>query len=242
MSMTNKLAVVILSAAITFALLLLPAISNNIQTISAQSQQTQQQQPPPQEQSQPPKNVSQPQMGVQYIFNDKSKPANAPEECAKLGSVLRAKAIPDYNLCDIVVYRQAPPITRSDGMVLNNFSGFGHYIELVSAVINNTLTFSAVGVSNVTNPQQNNLSVAFGEFALLDSEVVPVREVMQKYNWTETALHHHMLLETPKVLFLHWSVTGVPADIANQALEILMQTSTYQNQTGNTRTPSSAGA
>jgi hypothetical protein len=51
-----------------------------------------------------------------------------------------------------------------------------------------------------------------------------------------------MLLETPKVLFLHWSVTGVPTDIANQALEILMQTSTYQNQTGNTRTPSSAGS
>src|SRR5215204_2004875 len=183
MSMTNKLAVIILSAAITFALLLLPAISNNIQTISAQSQQTQQQQPPPQEQSQPPKNVSQPQMGVQYIFNDKSKPANAPEECAKLGSVLRAKAIPDYNLCDIVVYRQAPPITRSDGMVLNNFSGFGHYIEMVPAVINNTGVFASKDASNTQ--QQNNQKVAFGEWALIDAEVVPVQQVMQKYNWTQ---------------------------------------------------------
>ena len=34
--------------------------------------------------------------------------------------------------------------------------------------------------------------------------------VMQKYNWTETALHDHMLGETPKVLFLHWAVTGKP--------------------------------
>jgi Domain of Unknown Function (DUF1259) len=59
---------------------------------------------------------------------------------------------------------------------------------------------------------------------------------MEKYNWTETALHHHMLGETPKVLFLHWAVTGKPTDIINQAKQITMQTSTYQNLTGPTRT------
>ena len=64
---------------------------------------------------------------------------------------------------------------------------------------------------------------------------------MEKYNWTETALHHHMLGETPKVLFLHRSVNGNADDLIKQAKEIMMQTSTYQNLTGNTRTPSSAG-
>jgi hypothetical protein len=60
------------------------------------------------------------------------------EKCAALASVVKGKALPDYNLCDIVVYRQAPPIVRNDGMVLNNFSGLGHYIEMVPAVVNNT--------------------------------------------------------------------------------------------------------
>ena len=64
---------------------------------------------------------------------------------------------------------------------------------------------------------------------------------MQKYNWTETALHHHMLTEIPKILFLHWTVTGNADDIINQAKEIMMQTSTYKNITGETRTPASSG-
>ena len=71
-------------------------------TVYAQSQSSSQQQtsPPPKEQE--------PQTGTQYMFNNKSRPANAPEFCA------------DYDLCDIVVYRQAPAITRNDGLVTNN--------------------------------------------------------------------------------------------------------------------------
>jgi Domain of Unknown Function (DUF1259) len=196
-------------------------------TVYAQSQSQSQQQ-----QSQPPAEQQKPQTGVQYIFNNKSLPANAPENCASLASVVSGKGIPDYNLCDVVVYRQAPAITRNDGLVLNNFSGIGHYIEFMPAVLNNTGAFQA----NTTN---QNMSAAFGEWALLDSEVVPVQNVMQKYNWTQTALHHHMLNESPKILFLHWSVTGNANELINQAKEIMMQTSTYQSQ--QPRAPTSAG-
>src|SRR5919202_134568 len=163
---------------------------------------------------------SQPQVSQVFTFNEKSRPPNAPQLCASLASVVKGKAVPDYNLCDVIVYRQAPPIVRNDGIVLNNYSGFGHYIEFAPAVI------------NITTP--------FGEWALLDSEVVPVQKVMEKYNWTQTALHSHMLGEVPKMLFLHWAVTGNPITIINQAKEIIMQTSTYQNLTGPTRTPTSA--
>lgn len=136
-------------------------------------------------------------------------------------------------MCDIVVYRQAPAITRNDGLVINNFSGIGHYIELAAAAaLNNTKAFQA----NTTN---QNMSAAFGEWALLDSEVVPVQDLMQEYNWTETALHHHMLGETPKILFLHWSVTGNAQDLIKQAKEIIMLTSTYDEQ--QPRAPTSAG-
>jgi hypothetical protein len=196
-------------------------------TVYAQSQSQSQQQ-----QSQPPGEQQKPQTGVQYIFNNKSLPANAPENCASLASVVSGKGIPDYNLCDVVVYRQAPAITRNDGLVLNNFSGIGHYIEFMPAILNNTGAFQ-------TNTTNQNMSAAFGEWALLDSEVVPVQNVMQKYNWTQTALHHHMLNESPKILFLHWSVTGNANELIDQAKEIMMQTSTYQSQ--QPRAPTSAG-
>ena len=73
----------------------------------------------------------------------------------------------------MVVYRQAPPIVRHDGLVLNNFSGIGHYIEMVpTSVLNNSAMFA----DNSSNGNNNasNLKAAFGEFALIDSEVVPV--------------------------------------------------------------------
>ena len=136
-----------------------------------------------------PLKVEAPEKGTIFVFNEKSRPANEPEKCAALASVVKGKALPDYNLCDIVVYHQAPPIVRNDGMVMNNFSGIGHYIEMVPAVINDTGQFASTSASNST--QQNNQKVAFGEWAVIDPEVVPVQQIMQKYNWTETALHHH---------------------------------------------------
>ena len=193
---------------------------------------------------------SQPQVSQVFTFNEKSRPPNAPQLCASLASVVKGKAVPDYNLCDVIVYRQAPPIVRNDGIVLNNYSGFGHYIEFAPAVINTTTPFAEKGVNmgnmppSATPPsasESGNITAAFGEWALLDSEVVPVQKVMEKYNWTQTALHSHMLGEVPKMLFLHWAVTGNPINIINQAKEIIMQTSTYQNLTGPTRTPTSAG-
>lgn len=196
-------------------------------TVYAQSQSASEQQT-----SQPPKE-QEPQTGTQYIFNNKSRPANAPEFCASLAKEVSGKGLPDYDLCDIVVYRQAPAITRNDGLVINNFSGIGHYIELASGkALNNTEAFKA-------KTSDQNITAAFGEWALLDSEVVPVQQLMQKYNWTETALHHHMLGETPKVLFLHWSVTGNAQDLIKQAKEIIMLTSTYDEQ--QPKAPTSAG-
>jgi hypothetical protein len=230
--MENKFSKNIVIATMTFVgiLLLVSTIINSSSNMSVNAQQ------------QSPKTEA-PEKGTIFVFNEKSRPANEPEKCAALASVVKGKAVPDYNLCDIVVYRQAPPIVRNDGIVLNNFSGLGHYIEMVPAVVNNTGVFNSKGTSSnqTSSPQkQDNLKVAFGEWSVID-EVVPVQKIMQKYNWTQTALHHHMLNESPKILFLHWSVTGDANELIKQAKEIIMQTSTYQNLTGNTRTPTSGG-
>ncbi len=136
-------------------------------------------------------------------------------------------------MCDLVVYRQAPPVIRSDGMIMNNYSGMGHYIELIPSarVLNDTQEFAGEGAGATA---ANDTVVAFGEFSLLDPEVVPVHEVLDRYNWTITTIHNHMLDESPKLLFMHWTVTGNPDDIVQQAKEAIMQTSTYDNATSTT--------
>lgn len=65
-----------------------------------------------QQTSQPPSSsvkVNKTQVGQLFTFNEKSKPANDPKKCVELASKVSGKAVPDYDLCDIVVYRQAPP-------------------------------------------------------------------------------------------------------------------------------------
>jgi hypothetical protein len=122
-------------------------------------------------------NNSEAQVGQLFTFHEKSKPANDPEKCAALASEVNGKGISDYNLCEVVAYRQAPAIVRHDGLVMNNFSGIGHYIEMVPAsVLNNSAMYA--GITNNTNTNTSDLKAAFGEFALLDSEVIPVRDVM----------------------------------------------------------------
>jgi hypothetical protein len=111
---------VIATMAIVGTLLLVSTIINNGSIMSVNIQAPKQ-----------PLKVEAPEKGTIVVFTEKSRPANEPEKCAALASEVKGKALPDYNLCDIVVYRQAPPIVRNDGMVLNNFSGLGHYIEMV---------------------------------------------------------------------------------------------------------------
>ena len=84
---------------------------NSVNSVNAQSQSATLQQT-----SQPPsQNNSKSQIGQVFTFNEKSKPANDPEKCAALASEVKGKGKPDYNLCDVVVYRQAPAIVRHDG-------------------------------------------------------------------------------------------------------------------------------
>lgn len=246
MNHTSKMFTVFL---IALGLVIVPAVSMNAASIanaqSAAGTEQQGSQPPPASNSTTTAANQTKQVGQLFTFNEKSKPANDPQKCAELASKVSGKAVPDYNLCDVIVYRQAPAIIRSDNFVLNNFSGIGHYIELIPAkTLNETSQFMGTGDNTTAAGSSNNKTnqkVGFGEFALIDSEVVPVRQVMNKYNWTETALHHHMLNEIPKILFLHWTVTGDADQLINQAKEMIMQTSTYKNLTGNTQTPTSAG-
>jgi hypothetical protein len=90
------------------------------------------------------------EVGQVFTFNADSLPPNNIEQCIQYAKELVGKAIPDHNLCDLVVYRQAPVVARSDGMIMNNYSGMGHYIELIPApqYLNNSQEFQ--GMANAS--------------------------------------------------------------------------------------------
>jgi hypothetical protein len=79
----------IIALTILAGLIALPIFSVNslTYTTSSTTAYAQSQSQSQQQQSQPPEKQPE-QLGTQHIFNNKSKPANAPEFCASLASVV----------------------------------------------------------------------------------------------------------------------------------------------------------
>lgn len=59
----------------------------------------------------------------------------------------------------------------------------------------------------------NNAHIA-GDVAMLEPEVNPVIKTLRKNNLEVVALHHHMLGDNPKIIFLHYYGTGPAATLA----------------------------
>lgn len=60
----------------------------------------------------------------------------------------------------------------------------------------------------------NGQTMLMGEFALLEEEVNPVIDEFRKGKLEVTALHNHMLMEQPRILYLHFQSLG---DMEKQA-------------------------
>lgn len=53
-----------------------------------------------------------------------------------------------------------------------------------------------------------------GDFAVLEDELQPVLKALRKANINIVAIHHHMVGESPRMLFLHYWGVGPAADLA----------------------------
>ncbi|MGZ8943713.1 MAG: DUF1259 domain-containing protein [Methylobacter sp.] len=60
----------------------------------------------------------------------------------------------------------------------------------------------------------NDKAVVDGDFAMLDSELQGVLKALRGANINIVAIHHHMVNETPKIVFLHYWGTGSVNDLA----------------------------
>jgi len=69
-------------------------------------------------------------------------------------------------------------------------------------------------------------AMAMGDLVLLEEEVTPVLTKLQEMGVTLTALHNHVLRESPPVMYLHIEARGVPTKIAQAVHAALALTRT----------------
>ena len=69
-------------------------------------------------------------------------------------------------------------------------------------------------------------TIAMGDMVLLESEVAPVMSELQSAAIAQTAVHHHVLNETPRIVYMHVHAHGDPVKIATGMREALALTGT----------------
>lgn len=125
--------------------------------------------------------------------------------CNNLAQRLGGIPVVNGAVCDVVVVRKAPTIKGTDGMTMNQFT-----------LMNSVAEFTRHGDS----------FYVMGDFGLLETEFNPVLDVIADYdNWTITGAHNHMILESPKTIFVHWEAKGSRDRLVEQINRALAKTS-----------------
>ena len=69
-------------------------------------------------------------------------------------------------------------------------------------------------------------AVAHGDLVLTDTEINPVISALQQHSFEITALHNHLINETPSVMYLHFWGKGDAATLAASVKDALARTKT----------------
>ena len=162
-----------------------------------------------------------------------STAASSPIDCKSIASQIGSNAFPIQNphkeICDISVMRHSPQIIDQNGTVLNKFLVANTLVEVMGhspaapaaatggggADANNTTLNASSSTSNTQKV------MAMVEFALLQTELKPVLNIISKTNWTVVAIHNHVLLETPDTIFVHADAKGPLESIIFPIKEVL---------------------
>jgi uncharacterized protein DUF1259 len=84
-------------------------------------------------------------------------------------------------------------------------------------------------------------AMAMGDLVLTDAEVGPVMATLQQNGVEQSALHNHLLEESPHVMYMHIMANGDAATIARAIRAALEKSSTPLGQPGATAAASAAG-
>ena len=84
----------------------------------------------------------------------------------------------------------------------------------------------ALGSWVAFKPVRGGHAMAMGDLVLLESEVGPVMRALQRGGVEQTALHHHVLGESPRVMYMHIAAHGDAGKIARTIRTALGETHT----------------
>jgi hypothetical protein len=151
--------------------------------------------------------------------------------CQSIASTIGGIVIPNPSkICDVLIPRQSPTIMGPGNMNMNKFSTANSIVEVASLsdlMATTKAGGSTGGGSNAPAPtgeasraasSGTNTKAVFvmGEFALLEPQLAPMVKAAAGSNWTIAAVHNHMVLERPKMMFVHWSAQGDLNTITSQ--------------------------
>jgi hypothetical protein len=84
----------------------------------------------------------------------------------------------------------------------------------------------ALGSWVAMRPRADGTVLAMGDLVLLEDEIEPVMSRLQEGGVLQTALHNHLLFETPRVMYMHVHAEGDPVRIARTIRGALALTGT----------------
>lgn len=84
-------------------------------------------------------------------------------------------------------------------------------------------------------------AMMMGDLVLTEEEVAPVMRALRAGGVVQTALHNHLLMESPRVMYMHIAAHGDGARIAGTIRAALAQTHTPLGPSAPPATPSAAG-
>jgi hypothetical protein len=160
--------------------------------------------------------------------------------CQSIASTIGGVVVPNPSkICDVLIPRQAPVIIGPGNMNMNKFSTINSIVEVasVSDLMTTKLGGSAggtnstapSGASSASSPQK---VFVMGEFSLLEPQLIPMVKAAVSSNWTIAAVHNHMVLEKPKMMFVHWSAQGDLNTITSQIKNVLLTVSKVPSSSG----------
>jgi Domain of Unknown Function (DUF1259) len=152
--------------------------------------------------------------------------------CQSIATKIAGIVVPNPSkICDVIILRQSPTIIGPGNMNMNKFSTVNSIVEIAS--VSDLMSKPPRQASSLTPIVANNATAqkvfVMGEFALLESQLVPMVKAAVASNWTIAAVHNHMIQEKPKMIFVHWSAQGDLDTITNQIKGVLLRVSKVPN-------------
>jgi hypothetical protein len=143
--------------------------------------------------------------------------SSSSRDCSAIATNIGGQAASRQDVCDVLILRQSPQIImQSTNMSLNKFSTTNSLVEFMA--MKNTTK----GGTSSSPPTSNPKVFVMGEFGLLEPQLAPMLKAANSYNWTVSAIHNHMILEKPKLVFVHWSAQGDLNTITTQIKDALI--------------------